>query len=172
MNQLANTQQQKFHLFYNGPFCQWYRSPFTVNGVQYTCAEQYMMAQKARLFLDDVSLAKIMATDSPSEQKALGKRVKGFVKEQWEAVARDVVMRGSLAKFTSSIELYTDLLETEGTLLVEASPTDRIWGIGLSEYDEDCHDVSKWRGTNWLGQVLTDLREMLILARDAEHMIG
>jgi ribA/ribD-fused uncharacterized protein len=142
-----------------------------VDGVRYNCAEQYMMAQKALLFGDAARHKAIMASSSPGDQKALGKLVKGFNKAKWEAVARDVVMRGSLAKFTSTAELYADLMDTEGLVLVEASPTDPIWGIGLDEYDPDCADPEKWKGTNWLGQVLTDLREHLILARDAENML-
>lgn len=157
------SSQEKFHLFYGGPFSQWAHSPFTVDGVEYNCAEQYMMAQKARLFGDNVRLKLIMGTDDPSEQKALGKKVKNFRKNVWEAVARDVVMRGSLAKFTQNIAFYEALMDSAGTILVEASPTDVIWGIGLGEYDPACHDRSKWRGTNWLGQVLTDLREQLLL---------
>jgi ribA/ribD-fused uncharacterized protein len=149
---------EKFTLFYGGIFSQWAHSPFTVDGVRYNCAEQYMMAQKARLFGDSVRLDRIMATQDPSQQKALGKKVLRFRKSVWESVARDVVMRGSLAKFTSTPDLYEGLMETRGTLLVEASPTDVIWGIGVAEHDPDALDRAKWRGLNWLGQALTDLR--------------
>lgn len=167
------TPHGRFACFYGGTFSQWYHSPFTVDGVLYNCAEQYMMAQKARLFRDNASLAKIMAATDPSTQKALGKKVKGFKKAVWEVVARDVVMRANLAKFTSTVELYESLVEdTAGfDVIVEASPVDPIWGIGLGEYEDECADPELWRGTNWLGQVLTDLREMLILARDAENML-
>lgn len=152
---------KRFTFFYGGPFSQWLPCTFEVDGVRYNCAEQYMMAQKARLFGDEPILAHIMNTTDPSRQKALGKTVRGFSKTAWEVVARDVVMRGNLAKFTSSTELCHALMETEGTLLVEASPSDIIWGIGLSEYDPDVNNPACWRGTNWLGQVLTDLREHL-----------
>lgn len=153
---------KEFTLFYGGVFSQWLYSPFTIDGITYNCAEQYMMAQKARLFRDKAMLEAIMGTEDPSVQKAFGKKVKGFRKPVWEAVARDVVMRGSLAKFTSTARLRDMLLDTRGTVLVEASPTDVIWGIGLAEYDPDALDRKKWRGTNWLGQVLTDLREHLL----------
>jgi ribA/ribD-fused uncharacterized protein len=163
----------EYHLFYGGPFSQWAASDFEVNGIKYNCAEQYMMAQKARLFGDEVRLERIMRSDNPAEQKALGKKVARFRKNVWEAVARDVVMRGSLAKFTQSKAFLQDLMATEGMLLVEASPTDVIWGIGLAEWDPDAHDPTKWRGTNWLGEVLTDLRERLldvaVVAFDATH---
>lgn len=153
---------EQFTLFYGGVFSQWHYSPFVIDGVEYNCAEQYMMAQKARLFQDASMLKAIMGTDDPSKQKAFGKKVKKFKKPVWEAVARDVVMRGSLAKFTSSSDLLERLLETDGTTLVEASPTDVIWGIGLGEYDPDAKDREKWQGSNWLGQVLTDLRAHLL----------
>jgi ribA/ribD-fused uncharacterized protein len=148
--------------FYGGPFSQWDSCLFEIDGYKYTSAEQYMMAQKAYLFGDDKVLHKILDTDSPAEQKALGKKVKGFSKRTWEAVARDVVARASFAKFTSSQDLMDDLLSTEGYYLVEASPTDVIWGIGLAEHDENCGDRSAWRGKNWLGQVLTETRDRFL----------
>ena len=164
-------QQEKFTPFYGGVFSQWYPSPMVIDGVEYSCAEQYMMAQKARLFGDEVALKAIMASCSPSEQKAIGKTVRGFKKWVWEAVAKDVVARGNLAKFTSTPELYDGLMETVGMRLVEASPTDVIWGIGLDQWDEDCTDPDKWRGTDWLGWVLTELRETLVYAKDAEYLM-
>lgn len=155
------TKTGPYTLFYNGPFCQWYPSPMVIDQVLYTCAEQYMMAKKAGLFLDFDSQDKIMATDNPAEQKALGRKVKGFTAATWEAVARDIVLRANFHKFLSSTVLFHELMVTHGTILVEASPTDQIWGIGLSEDDPEAMDATKWRGRNWLGQVLTDLRDDL-----------
>ncbi|UQM93885.1 GTP cyclohydrolase [Stenotrophomonas phage vB_Sm_QDWS359] len=154
-------QQEKFTPFYGGVFSQWYPSPMVIDGVEYSCAEQYMMAQKALLFGDLVRHRAIMATRNPSEQKAIGRQVKGFDARVWAVVSRDVVMRASLHKFTSDPVLRAKLLLTEGTTLVEASPTDVIWGVGLDEDDPRVHDRSMWRGTNWLGQVLNDLRDSL-----------
>lgn len=153
---------EKFTPFYGGVFSQWYPSPMVVDGVTYSCAEQYMMAQKARLFGDDAALKAIMSTDDPAQQKRLGKLVRGFDVRTWEAVARDVVMRASLAKFSSDPRLRAKLLLTEGTVLVEASPTDVIWGVGLAEDDPRVHNRDRWRGRNWLGQVLTELREQML----------
>lgn len=158
---MKTKKKSEFHLFYGGPFSQWLACTFTVDGIEYNCAEQYMMAQKARLFGDDDILRRVMEATDPSVQKALGKKVVGFDKRVWEAVARDVVMRASLAKFTSSPRLLRNLLNTRGQILVEASPTDVIWGIGLADWDPDALDPAKWRGSNWLGQVLTDLRHHL-----------
>ncbi|UGL62728.1 hypothetical protein [Xanthomonas phage FMYAK-P1] len=154
-------EQERFTPFYGGVFSQWYPSPMVIDGVQYGCAEQYMMAQKARVFGDEQALDAIMATSNPAEQKAIGRKVRGFDRRQWDSVSRDVVMRASLHKFTSDPKLRAQLLLTEGTTLVEASPTDVIWGVGLDELDPRVHDRSLWQGTNWLGQVLTDLRQSL-----------
>lgn len=148
----------KLTLFYNGPFCQWHPSVMVIDNARYGCAEQFMMAEKARLFNDKASLKKIMASSDPSEQKALGKRIKGFDIEIWQRNAKLIVYRGSHAKFTQNDHLKYELRKTEGTMLVEASPTDTVWGIGLSEHDDNAYNPRKWRGTNWLGEVLTLVR--------------
>lgn len=166
---MKTQEQEKFTPFYGGVFSQWYHSPMVIDGVEYNCAEQYMMAQKARLFGDLVRHRAIMATANPAEQKAISRQVKGFDKRTWEVVARDVVMRASLHKFTSDPKLRAKLLMTEGTTLVEASPTDVVWGVGLDEGDPRVHDRSEWQGTNWLGQVLNDLRDSLLAMSSCSH---
>jgi len=149
----------KFTFFWSGPFSQWYPATFKVNGVTYNCAEQYMMARKAQLFGDIDSLAAIMRSSSPKEQKALGRKVRGFDARCWNSDARLIVYAGNKAKFEQNDELRAALYDTAGTELVEASPYDKIWGIGLGEHDPDAKDRTKWRGTNWLGEVLTTLRD-------------
>jgi hypothetical protein len=156
---------EKFIPFYGGPFSQWAESPIVIDGVLYNCAEQYMMAKKALLFEDGEAYLAIMATRDPAEQKRIGRTVRGFRREVWDVVSRDVVARASLAKFTSTPKLHRRLMATEGHTLVEASPTDDVWGVKLYENDPAVHDRGLWRGTNWLGQVLTDLREHLQAVR-------
>lgn len=119
------------------------------------------MAEKARLFNDKEALITILALIEPRDQKACGRLVKGFDKAKWDAVARDVVYKGCYAKFSQNPDLKKILLATEGTTLVEASPVDQIWGIGLAEDDPRAWDRSKWLGTNWLGEVLGRVREEL-----------
>lgn len=148
----------EFHLFYNGIFSQWYRCEFHVEGVKYNCAEQFMMAEKARLFEDSKTLAKILKAMHPREQKALGREVEGFDKRAWDAVARDKVYEGNYAKFTQDAYLETQMLAVQGTF-VEASPTDDIWGIGRGIDDKLALNRATWRGTNWLGEVLTKVRD-------------
>lgn len=149
---------EQFTFFWGGPFSQWYLSTFVVDGITYNCAEQYMMAEKARLFNDFETLAKIMAEKNPRKQKALGREVKGFDVEKWKPVARDIVYKGGEAKFSQNPDLKLVLANTTGTTLVEASPNDDIWGIGLAEGDPRTLSRDTWLGSNWLGEALTKLR--------------
>lgn len=151
-----------FTFFWGGEFSQWYYSKFIVDGVTYNCCEQYMMGQKALMFNDQETFEKIMKISNPKEQKALGRLVKNFNKEIWESKCKDIVYDGNYAKFTQNQRLYNVLLATKGTELVEASVEDKIWGIGLSETDPKAWDKSTWQGTNWLGEILTKLRDDLL----------
>jgi ribA/ribD-fused uncharacterized protein len=152
---------KKYTFFWGGPFSQWAPSEILIDGVRYNSCEQYMMAQKALVFNDMESHDAIMKAQHPSQQKALGRKIKNFDKETWEIVAKDVVYRANYAKFTQHKHYYDDLMATGDTLLVEASPEDKIWGIGLAESDPRVHDESKWQGTNWLGEIITDVRNDL-----------
>ena len=149
----------EFVLFYGGPFSQWYPSVFEIDGVKYSCTEQWMMACKARMFGDTEAENLIMMLKTPWDQKAIGRKVRDFDKSTWEKDARELVKQGNRAKFDQNPDLKKALMDTGDKLLVEASPTDVIWGIGLAEDDPKALDKSEWRGTNWLGEVLTELRE-------------
>lgn len=153
----------EFVFFYGGCFSQWYRCSFEIDGVRYNCAEQFMMTEKARLFNDEGKEKQIMAASHPRDQKRFGREVSGFVKETWDAVAKDIVYRGNHAKFSQNPVLLEELLATKGKLLVEASPTDVVWGIGLGMDDPLKENRENWRGTNWLGEVLTKLRDDLLM---------
>lgn len=150
---------EKFTFFWSGPFSQWTRCSFKVDGITYNCTEQFMMAEKARFFSDKESEKEIMRADHPSDQKRLGRNVKGFIKDKWDKVAKNIVYRGNLAKFKQNPKLREHLFATKGTTLVEASPVDQIWGIGLKENDERALKRSTWKGKNWLGETLTKVRE-------------
>lgn len=159
---MANEQAEKFTFFWDGPFSQWEPAEFEVDEVKYNCVEQYMMAMKAKMFDDEDTFDRIMEEESPREQKKLGRAVKGFNADRWNARAREIVYEGNYAKFTQNPELLEKLLATAGTTLVEASPYDCVWGIGLRATDAAAKDRDKWRGTNWLGETLTGLREDLL----------
>lgn len=148
-------------LFWSVPsvFCQWTASSFVIDGVRYNTAEQWMMANKARLFGDIVSLAAIMGTNDPRRQKALGRKVRGYSNIAWRAHRVHVVIKGNMAKFAQNEEMKEQLLATGNRTLVEASPYDRIWGIGLSQSDPRALDVRQWQGDNLLGQALMAVRD-------------
>lgn len=161
---MSKESKEKFTFFWRtaSPFSQWHPAHFTVNGMNYSSAEQYMMHQKALLFGDQAIAEKIMQAKSPSVQKRLGRQVSGFDQAVWEEHCRRIVYEGNYAKFTQDEQLLKALLDTKGTTLVEASPDDRIWGVGLAEEDPRIRNRSTWRGSNWLGEILTRLREELI----------
>lgn len=155
----------KYTFFYKTrhPFSNWHPAKFKgPDGIYYNCTEQYMMAEKARLFGDEETRAKILEATDPREQKALGRQVKGFDSKVWNEKCKDIVYQGCYLKFTQNPKMLMKLIETKGTLLVEASPYDKIWGIGLAEDDPRINDPKNWQGTNWLGEVLTKLRDVLI----------
>lgn len=152
--------ENKFVFFWDGPFSQWHRSYFNVEGIVYNCAEQYMMAMKAAFFEDYETLTAIMESMNPRDQKALGRQVRNFDADRWNAVSRNFVFKANMAKFSDE-KLKKVLLDTENKEIVEASPYDKIWGIGMSEDDPDRFNKSKWRGTNWLGEVLMQVRTEL-----------
>jgi ribA/ribD-fused uncharacterized protein len=160
-------------LFWGGIYSQWYRAPFIVDGVKYRTAEHFMMAGKARLFGDDDSLEKIMGTSDPAEAKKLGRGIKGWDDKVWTAVRFQLVCRGSYEKFRQNPGLLQELLATGDREIVEASPYDKVWGVGLGEeearrwYDDAMaaaapdDKVLPWPGLNLLGKALMVARDML-----------
>ncbi|MFO0878989.1 MAG: NADAR family protein [Gemmataceae bacterium] len=153
--------REKFTFFWQGPFSQWHASTFSVNGRRFSHAEQFMMYCKAVLFHDSESAEKILQSHTPQQQKALGRQIRGFNEAVWGLFREGIVSTGSYAKFTQDPELLELLLATRGTTLVEASPHDRVWGIGLAENDPRAEDRSRWRGLNLLGEILTRTREAI-----------
>jgi ribA/ribD-fused uncharacterized protein len=144
-----------------GCFSQWWPCNFMVNGIGYNFAEQYMMAEKARLFNDTETLQKIMIAEEPNTCKYLGRQVKNFDSKTWDATCYQIVFQGNLAKFSQNEDLKKELLATGDKILVEASPYDHIWGIAMSKDHPDCVNPSKWKGTNLLGFALTEVKEVL-----------
>ena len=147
--------------FYNGIFSQWHKSKFTINNIEYNCCEQYMMSEKALLFNDNESNVKIMETNDPRTQKALGRKVKNYDQNIWEKHRFDIVVRGNYAKFSQNEKLKDALLYTNDNILCEASPYDKIWGIGLSKTHPDVYNKNKWKGTNLLGEALMKVRKIV-----------
>ena len=157
---------KSYTFFWNGPFSQWCPSKFILNEITFNCAEQYMMYRKATLFGDNESAVGILKEPSPSDQKRMGRLVKGFQEETWLKHRETIVYRGNHAKFTQNRDLAENLMETAGTTIVEASPYDCIWGIGLAANDPRSFDERNWRGQNLLGKILTQLRRDLEIQRN------
>ena len=142
-------------------FSQWWEGPFSADGIEYRTAEHFMMASKARLFDDAVTLERILAAPHPKQAKDLGRSVAGFEEAVWLAHRFEYVVAGNLAKFSQNPELADFLLGTGMRVLVEASPVDRIWGIGLPGDSPDAARPDRWKGLNLLGFALMEVRYQL-----------
>lgn len=148
---------------------QWYAASFSVSvpipgelyNIYFPTAEHYMMWSKARLF-DDYDIAgAILETKSPREVQLLGREVKNYDDDKWQAVSFETVVDGNREKFTQNSELGEYLLATGDKILVEASPIDCIWGIGLHKDDPKARDPKMWLGENKLGFALMEVRRVL-----------
>ena len=142
----------------NGYFSNWYQKPFVIDDFKYLHVEQYMMAQKAKLFHDSERYTAILRASKPWECKDLGKQVKPFDSAAWDAVKYDVVKTGNRAKYEQNPELMNRLLSTGDAILAEASPKDMIWGIGMDAATAAETDPAEWPGQNLLGKILMELR--------------
>jgi hypothetical protein len=156
-----NTHQMTFFFSKDNPLSNWHASTFTVKGITFCNNEQFMMYCKAKLFNDEECAANILHAKDPSEHKALGRQVKGFINSDWEKRREHYVRIGCHAKFSQNPKMLKFLLDTGDTELVEASPYDRIWGVGLSANNPLIHDKANWRGLNLLGKVLMLVRAEL-----------
>ncbi|GAA1011254.1 hypothetical protein Aple_058820 [Acrocarpospora pleiomorpha] len=144
-----------------GCLSQWWPAEFTEDGHLFRTAEHYMMSHKAWLFGDEATAAEVLAAGTPGEAKALGRKVRGFDDEVWTAHRYPIVVRASIAKFGQNSDLKAFLLGTRERVLVEASPLDRIWGIGLAAQDPAAASPTTWKGLNLLGFALMDARDAL-----------
>lgn len=143
-----------------GAFSQWYKCDFVdFDGVKYNCAEQYMMYQKAKLFCDEEIAQEILNETNPKNIKALGRKIKNFDQKVWDEHKFEIVVRGNYHKFTQNDNLAYLLLKTWGEDIAEASPFDKIWGIGIDE--NAALSGLPWRGENLLGEALMKVRKII-----------
>lgn len=145
----------------NGYLSNWYNIKFTVDNVEFSSAEQYMMYSKAMLFGDRFTANKILNTSDNARIKQLGREVKPFNPKIWDSKCQEIMVRGLYEKFNQNIKIKEQLLSTGDTVLAECSPYDRIWGIGLSLDDSKRFYTEHWLGKNYLGNVLMEVREKL-----------
>jgi ribA/ribD-fused uncharacterized protein len=151
-----------YAFFWKGCLSQWWPSQYEFKEVTFNRAEQGMMYHKALLFNDTKRAKMILRSNSPKEQQYFGRQVTPFDEDIWNEHARKIVYRNNLAKFRQNPELRKILFETHPYKLVEASPFDAIWGIKRAVDFPKITDKSSWRGTNWLGRVLTKVRVTLM----------
>lgn len=142
-------------------FSQWWLSAFEVDAIVYQTAEHWMMAQKARLFADEETLKKILVAKTPAEAKKLGREVRNFDPVLWDENKYEYVKQGNIYKFSQHPDLKEYLLNTGDRVLVEASPVDRIWGIGMAKDNPDIANPHRWKGENLLGFALMETRDAL-----------
>ncbi|MFB6454953.1 NADAR family protein [Chitinophaga sp. Hz27] len=142
-------------------FSQWYEAPFTADGHRYLTAEHWMMAQKALLFNDQPIFQQVLACKTPGEAKKLGRKVRNFDEHTWNQHRCDIVRNGNVYKFGQHDNLKTYLLNTGNRILVEASPLDKIWGIGMGKDNPNATQPASWKGLNLLGFALMEARDIL-----------
>ncbi|EAD1221349.1 NADAR family protein [Listeria monocytogenes] len=142
-------------------FSQWWICSFKVDGVEYNCAEQFMMAEKAKLFNDMEMREKILAAKHPKQAKDFGRLISGFQEDIWLKNRFNIVMRANQAKFSQNEELKKFLMQTKNRILVEASPVDKIWGIGMATDNKNVENPLYWKGLNLLGFALMAVRDEL-----------
>ena len=143
-----------------GVFSQWYKSDFTdINDVKYNCAEQFMMYQKAMLFGDNEVAQEILNESNPKNIKALGRKIKNFNQQEWDENKFEIVLAGNFYKFNQNNVLKNILLNTGNEDIAEASPLDKIWGIGINE--KAAESGAEWQGEKLLGKALMVVRGMI-----------
>ncbi|ECQ6575527.1 NADAR family protein [Listeria monocytogenes] len=142
-------------------FSQWWICSFKVDGVEYNCAEQFMMAEKAKLFNDMEMREKILAAKHPKQAKDFGRLISGFQEDIWLKNRFNIVMLANQAKFSQNEELKKFLMQTKNRILVEASPVDKIWGIGMAADNKNVENPLYWKGLNLLGFALMAVRDEL-----------
>lgn len=145
----------------NSCFSQWFESPFEVNGIIHKTSEHWMMSQKALLFDNKEIHEQIINSKTPAEAKELGRKVIGFNESIWRENRIEIVRLGNIHKFNQNRELGEYLINTKDRVLVEASPLDIIWGIGLTKDSEEAKNIYSWRGQNLLGFALMEVRDFL-----------
>jgi ribA/ribD-fused uncharacterized protein len=124
----------------------------------FNCSEQLFMMEKA-LFFNDYEAAFFMAAcENGGSVKAIGRKVLNFDEKAWYDVSYEKMLMACKAKFAQNAVLAEQLKATGERIIVEASPTDLIWGVGLHEDDPLILNERNWRGENRLGRVLMEVR--------------
>lgn len=156
--------EQKEYLFFfqdNTPFSNWFIIDFIKDNIKFCCTEQYMMYRKAVLFNDEEAMVKILKTKSPKMHKQYGRKVQNFDEQTWNNNREQIMIDGLYEKFSQNVVLKDYLVNTGDKILVEASPYDKVWGVGLSADNPKIRDSKNWKGLNLLGKSLMVTRDRL-----------
>lgn len=148
--------------FWGSVLSNWYDCKFIYNDHNFNNSEQAFMWEKAKFFNDDETAELILNTPDPRTVKELGRQVKNFNRDLWLEHGYYAMINVNYAKYSQNINLKNILLSTGDKILVEASPFDRIWGIGLHWNNDDCLDEAKWDGLNLLGRALMEVRNKIM----------
>lgn len=161
--EIKNTTETNTHLFFWGSiFSNFYLAPFTYKGISFKSSEQAFMYAKAKHFKDELNAAKILTVSSPKEAKALGRTVTPFNAREWSDVSYAYMVEILLEKFSQNPSLKRTLVSKKDKIFVEASPFDKIYGIGLHWKDPLCLDEKNWKGQNLLGKALNEVCNKLL----------
>lgn len=154
-------EDEEFIFFYgkDAILSNYFPSKFIFEGIEFNCAEQYYHYRKADFFNDENKKQLILKETNPITQRRIGAIVCGYDDEAWHKICYEVMKQGLICKFDQNKELREYLTDTNNSTLVEASPTDLRWGIGMALYDKDLLDKAKWKGRNLLGKILMEIRE-------------
>ena len=145
------------------PLSNFYPAAFTDDkGIRFKHSEQYLHYHKAKLFNDKTTAERIMATSAPSECKFLGSKVVNFDKKVWKDNAKDIMKVGLTLKFSQNPVCFRSLQATKNARLVEAAPNDTLWGVGLHSKEEAIKNPTLWKGNNYMGELLQDIRAELV----------
>jgi ribA/ribD-fused uncharacterized protein len=154
----------EFVFFWGGPYSQWAHSPFVWDGKEFPTAEHFMMYHKCLTFEDHARAEQVLKYPGPDQVKAIGRQIENYDDDTWAAVRFNVVTYGNILKFSQNPKFYDvlrrDYMEGD-KILVEASPEDRVWGIGKHETDEGLDNIDNWNGQNLLGYAIMEAGERL-----------
>jgi ribA/ribD-fused uncharacterized protein len=159
----------KYVFFWGSEFSNWFECRFTYKNLNFYNSEQAFMWEKAIYFGDTETAALILKTPPPNQNKKLGRKVKNFKEDVWLRDGYEIMIAVNMTKFSQNSKLKAILLSTEDKILVEASPEDTVWGIGLYWENDNCLDEKNWKGMNLLGKALMEVREKLKTKRDENN---
>lgn len=149
--------------FYKDWLSNFQRTYFEYKDHEFTSTEQAFMYMKAMFFQDYESAINILDSKTPNDARLLGRKVKGYDDKKWSEVRYKIFYDLNLIKYTTDMKLQRMLLDPkfDGKIFVEASPIDRIWGIGISEDKDPEYKEHEW-GRNFLGKIITNIRNRII----------